>query len=381
MSAGAQHAVPPVERTLDIVVLGLSITSSWGNGHATTYRALIRALHERGHRVLFLERDVPWYAAHRDLPDPPFGRTRLYADLSELRHRFGDAVRNADLVMVGSYVPDGVAVGEWVVRSARGVSAFYDIDTPITIARLERGETDYISRDLIPRFDLYLSFTGGPLLDHIAHRHGAHSPRPLHCSVDPELYFAEPGASRWDLGYMGTYSEDRQPVLESLLLEPARAWPSGQFIIAGPQYPERLEWPANVERVTHLPPASHRRFYNAQRFTLNITRRDMVAAGYSPSVRLFEAAACATPIISDVWPGLDTFFRTGVEVLVATSPAEVLAHLQDLSDTERRRLGEAARRRVLSEHTATHRAAELERYTSEAMVATSVAARAAADGS
>ena len=123
---------------LDIVVLGLSITSAWGNGHAVTYRGLVRELVRRGHRVLFLERDVPWYAENRDLPHPPYGTTALYRDVDDLRARFGDAVRNADVVIVGSYVPDGIAVVQWVLERARGVRAFYDIDTPVTLAKLAR---------------------------------------------------------------------------------------------------------------------------------------------------------------------------------------------------------------------------------------------------
>src|SRR4051794_3327793 len=153
--------------SLHIVVLGLSITSSWGNGHATTYRALLRELAARGHDILFLERDVPWYAAHRDLPHPSFCRTHLYASLAELKESFARQVGDADLVIVGSYVPDGVAVGDWVQRTARGVTAFYDIDTPVTLAALARGEHEYIAPRQISGYHLYLSFTGGPTLKRI----------------------------------------------------------------------------------------------------------------------------------------------------------------------------------------------------------------------
>jgi spore maturation protein CgeB len=360
---------PPAIR-LSIVILGLSITSSWGNGHATTYRALVRALAERGHRVTFLERDVPWYAASRDLPAPPHGETHLYGSLEELRRRFRDTVAAADLVVVGSFVPDGVAVGEWAVREACGTTAFYDIDTPITLARLadpHAAWTDvYLTADLIPRFDLYLSFSGGPVLTELEARYGARAARPLYCSVDADVYTPLAREPRWDLGYMGTYSDDRQPVLERLLCGPAAAWPQGRFAVAGPQYPAAIAWPANVERIEHLPPDRHRAFYADQRFTLNVTRAAMVRAGWSPSVRLFEAAACGTPIISDAWPGLDSFFVPDEEILIARSSTEALRYLWELPETERRRLGAAARRRVLSGHTAEHRAAELEAYLREA---------------
>jgi len=345
---------------LRIVILGLSITSSWGNGHATTYRGLVRELTARGHDVLFLERDTEWYADHRDLPHPHHGKTVLYRSLGELRRRFARVVRDADLVMVGSYVPEGAAVGEWVTRTARGVTAFYDIDTPVTLARLARGEVDYLTRSLIPRYDLYLSFTGGPTLERLEQEYGARSARALYCSVDPAIYFPEPVTNRYDLGYMGTYSPDRQRQLTHLMLLPARSWWAGRFVVAGPQYPASLRWPANVRRIEHLSPANHRTFYNSQRFTLNLTRADMRQAGFSPSVRLFEAAACGTPIISDTWDGLADILRPDKEVLLAESEADILGYVRDLPEERRLEIGARARARVLAEHTAAHRAAELE---------------------
>jgi spore maturation protein CgeB len=356
-----------VSARLGIVILGLSITSSWGNGHATTYRGLMRELVRRGHDVTFLERDVPWYAEHRDLPEPPYGTTRLYASVEELADRFAALVRGADLVIVGSYVPDGVAVGRWVVDTARGATAFYDIDTPVTLAKLQRGHREYLAPELVPLYDLYLSFTGGPVLRHIERCHGAKKARPLYCSVDPELYFPEPREPRWDLGYMGTYSDDRQPKVEALLCAPARRWRKGGFAVVGPLYPDDIRWPRNVERIDHLPPAEHRDFYNAQRFTLNVTRADMVQWGWSPSVRLFEAAACGVPVISDAWPGLASLFAPGREILIARSPEESLAYLRSLPEATRREIGERARRRVLRQHTAPKRALELEGYALEAL--------------
>jgi spore maturation protein CgeB len=348
---------------LRFVVLGLSITSSWGNGHATTYRGLLRELHTMGHDVLFLERDVPWYAAHRDLPQPSFCRTELYRSVAELRCRFTGDIADADVVIVGSYVPEGVAIGHWVNDTARGVTAFYDLDTPVTLERLRAGEHDYIEPSLIPRFRIYLSFTGGPVLERLEREYGSPEARPLYCSVDRELYRPDPAATvRWDLGYMGTYSADRQPALERLLLNAARVWRGGRFIVAGPQYPPATAWPANVERAEHVPPVRHRAFYAGQRFTLNVTRGAMVACGYSPSVRLFEAAACGTPVISDAWAGLDTFFEVGTEVIVARSTRDVLGAIVDLGDADRVAVGQRARRRVLERHTSAHRAIELVSY-------------------
>jgi spore maturation protein CgeB len=350
-----------------IVFLGLSITSSWGNGHATTYRALIRALAARGHSVLFFERDAEWYAQNRDLPHPPYCSVQLYSDAGELEARWSSAIRSADCVVVGSYVPDGIAIGDLVQRLATGVTAFYDIDTPVTVARLESG-VDYLAPRQIPRSDLYLSFTGGPILDVLERRFRARRARPLYCSVDPSIYSPDPSAGppAHDLGYLGTYSVDRQPTLERLMLSVAREWPDGRFAVAGAQYPGDIDWPSNVDRVIHLPPSKHRRFYTSLRFTLNVTRRDMMAAGYSPSVRLFEAAACGTPIISDRWPGIEAFFEVGREILIADRKGDVFDALRRIDDDERRAIGLAGRRRILLRHSAAQRASEFERFVAEA---------------
>jgi spore maturation protein CgeB len=351
--------------TLSITILGLSITSSWGNGHATTYRALVRELCRAGHAVTFLERDVPWYADNRDLPRPPYGDTYLYSDLMELRRRHLRAIRDADLVVVGSYVPEGRAVGDLVQASARGVRAFYDIDTPVTLASLESGTCEYLAREQVPGYQLYLSFTGGPTLARIERELGSPAARPLYCAADPELHRPERTARRFDLGYLGTYSPDRQPVLERLLIEPARRLRTGRFAVAGPQYPDTIGWPRNVERIDHLAPPEHAAFYGAQRFTLNVTRADMVRAGYSPSVRLFEAALCGTPVITDAWAGLDSFFSVGEEILVANGTEDVTDLLDGLSEDRRLAVGRRARERVLAEHTAAHRARTLTSYVEE----------------
>jgi spore maturation protein CgeB len=346
---------------MKIVVLGLSLSSSWGNGHATTYRALLRAFAARGHEVLFLERDVPWYASQRDLTDPDFCRLDYYADLDELARWQGE-IAAADAVIVGSYVPDGVSVARLVRGWREGTLAFYDIDTPVTLAKLERGDEEYLSAAVIPLYDLYLSFTGGPTLDRLERQFGSPMARALYCSVDADSYAPTDGAKRWDLSYLGTYSPDRQLTLERLLIEPARARPDLRFVVAGPQYPADIDWPANVDRIEHCPPADHAAFYSASRLTLNVTRADMIEAGWSPSVRLFEAAACGTPIVSDRWEGIDNLFAPDREIVLADDAVDVLAALErDLAP-----MGAAARRIVLSAHTAAHRAAELERHLGDA---------------
>jgi nucleoside-diphosphate-sugar epimerase/spore maturation protein CgeB len=348
---------------MKLVVLGLSLSSSWGNGHATTYRALLKSFAERGHDILFLERDVAWYRDNRDCAKPDYCRLEFYRSVEEIE-KWRREIESADAVIVGSYVPDGVEVCRFVHRHARGVTAFYDIDTPVTLAKLERGDFEYLSPELIPHFDLYLSFTGGPTLDRIESQYGSPAARALYCSVDAEAYAPQHLPKNWDLSYLGTYSPDRQPTLEKLLIEPAQRLPHLKFVVAGPQYPESIDWPANVERIEHLPPDEHAGFYAASRFTLNVTRADMIAAGWSPSVRLFEAAACATPVISDRWDGLDRLFEPGHEILLADSSDDVVKLLEHTQSADE--IGNAARRRVLAEDTSDHRAAQLERFLQEA---------------
>ncbi len=359
-SALTTEESPVPAQTFRIVILGLSITSSWGNGHATTYRGLVHELSGRGHDVLFLERDVPWYARKRDLAESAIGRVELYSSLGDLKTRFADEVREADFVMLGSYVPDGVRVGKWLLSAARGATAFYDIDTPVTLAKLRNQDREYLEPDLIPKFDVYLSFAGGPVLDVLREDFGARRVAPFYCCIDPEIYAPSKVNPVYELGYMGTYSKDRQDWLQELLLEPARTSPQGRFVVAGPLYPVDVAWPGNVRWVEHLAPAEHRAFYGAQRFTLNLTRADMVKAGYSPSTRLFEASACATPVITDPWEGLPDFLEPGNEILVARSRHDVMAILHDLPETERLVIGQNARKRVLQSHTASRRAMELE---------------------
>jgi spore maturation protein CgeB len=352
---------------LDIVIFGLSITSSWGNGHATTYRALIKALAARGHTITFLERDVPWYRENRDLRSSPFCRIELYDSLKSVSQRYGSLVAEADVVMLGSFVPDGAVLGDWITSVTRGITAFYDIDTPVTLSRLERGHAEYITPSLIPRFNVYLSFTGGPTLQLIDDIYGSPRARALYCAADIQKHVPVETPEKWTLGYIGTYSDDRQPLLEQFMLEPARRLPAQRFVVVGAQYPRSIRWPANVEQIEHLPPDQHSEFYCSQRYTLNLTRPDMVTAGYSPSVRLFEAGACGVPVISDQWPGLDTFFTPGSEILLADGADSVVRILAEVPDMQRRKIAAAARNKVLKHHTAEHRAIEFERYVEEVM--------------
>jgi spore maturation protein CgeB len=348
---------------MKIVIFGLSITSSWGNGHATTFRALCQALHARGHRIVFFEKDVEWYSSNRDLPEPAFCAVRLYESWEEILPTVRAELRDADVAMLGSYFPNGIAAAEEMFDSQSQVKVYYDIDTPITVATLrDKGETDYLRASQIPGFDIYFSFTGGPILEELERSFGARRALPFYCSFDPEEYRRFPVNEKFscELSYMGTYAPDRQPKIDDLLCKPATLLPGRKFLVAGPQYPKSVHWPLNVRRIMHLNPRWHARFYSSSRFTLNVTRRDMVLAGYSPSVRIFEAAACGTAIISDNWPGLDTFFEPGREILLPADCRDVLHFITDLDDEEVNRIGQAAQARVLADHTSQRRALQFE---------------------
>jgi len=347
---------------MKIVICGLSITSSWGNGHATTYRALVRALNARGHDIIFFERNLEWYASNRDMPQPPFCRLRIYEGWPEVEPLLRRELADADVAMVGSYFPDSSDAIATVLGSNAAVKVFYDIDTPITVSKLRAGEAEYLTREQLKGFDIYFSFTGGPMLRELAEKFGARRAMPLYCSFDPDRYrMSEPDERfRCDLSYMGTYAADRQPRLQELLCAPATKLPDHRFLVAGPQYPSDIFWPKNTKRIIHLEPKFHPVFYCSSRFTLNLTRKDMIEAGYSPSVRLFEAAGCGAAIISDAWNGIDAFFTPGAEILLADSCSAMVTFLTELSDEQVERIGLRAQERVLAEHTAEKRAIEFE---------------------
>lgn len=352
---------------MKIVIYGLTVTSSWGNGHATTYRSLLKALRRRGHQIHFVERDVEWYRSNRDLPEPEFCTVHLYSSWQSEAAALLTLSGDADAIVIGSYFPDAISATRTLAANDRCPVLFYDIDTPITMTRLrEQGATEYLSVDLIPQYAAYLSFTGGPALDELQERFGARKAVAFYCSVDPEMYHPTSPQREFccDLSYLGTYAPDRQPKLMQMLDEPARRASGKRFIIAGPQYPEQIRWAENVQRIIHLSPPQHPAFYSSSRFTLNITRDDMVAAGYSPSVRLFEASACGAAILSDTWPGLEEFLTPGEEILLPRDASEVVRILDEFSDEERQRIGRRARQRILDEHTSEHRAQQFEEIVS-----------------
>jgi spore maturation protein CgeB len=346
-----------------IVIFGLAVTSSWGNGHATLWRGLCRALANLGHHVVFFERDVPYYASHRDLYLLPGGGDLiLYSEWSEILPRAQQELSDADVAMVTSYCPDGIAASDLVLDSRAPHRVFYDLDAPITLDRLRNGEpVDYIGPRGLRDFDLVLSYTGGATLDELRQRLGARRVAPLYGSVDPEVHKAAPWLERYraDLSYLGTYAPDRDAVLKELFVEPARRLPDHRFVIGGSMYDRGFPWEPNIYFVAHVPPHDHPAFYCSAKLTLNVTRRAMAEMGYCPSGRLFEAAACGAPVLSDYWPGFETFFEPGREILIGRTTADAMDAI-DRSPEELARIARAARERTLEAHTADARARELE---------------------
>lgn len=362
-----------------LVVFGLSISSSWGNGHATLWRGLCRALARRGVHVSFFERDVSWYAAARDWHSLPGGELVLYADWNDVRTLATRALADADAAIVTSYCPDALEARTAIVESGRPLAVFYDLDTPVTLARLQGGESvPYVDARGLRDYDLVLSYTGGAALAILADDLGARRVAPLYGHVDPDVHRPVPPVERFraDLSWLGTYAADRQRALQTLFVDAARAAPGRRFTLAGAQYPDDFPWTSNLWFVQHLPPHEHAAFLCSSRLTLNVTRAAMAAMGWCPSGRLFEAAACGVPIVSDAWPGFDDFYAPGHEVLLARETADTLAALE-LDDAQLRRIASAARERTLATHTSDRRAGELLAALESARMSAPVPQRAA----
>ncbi len=343
---------------MKIVIFGLSVTSAWGNGHATLLRGLFRALHNRGHQIHFFERDTPYYAAHRDAPTLPYAQVHLYSNWPEIQSEAVRELEDADVGMVTSYCPDGVPACDLILRSNLWRSVFYDMDTPVTLSRLQKGEAvEYLPSGGLAGFDLVLSYTGGEALGQLREHLHAQRAETLYGWVDPAIHHrVEPSAKfEANLSYLGTYAADRQAALDQLLIAPAKTLKDHQFLIGGAMYANRENWPANIRFFDHIAPPEHCAFYSSSPLTLNITRGSMAAMGYCPSGRLFEAASCGTAVLSDWWEGLDTFFQPGEEILIAKSTAEAVEAISYDAETLRR-IGRKAREKALDCHTAENRA-------------------------
>jgi spore maturation protein CgeB len=344
-----------------IVIFGLTVSSSWGNGHATLWRALLRSLTSEGHEATFFERDVPYYASTRDLHQGAGYDLVLYREWPDALPLAEAALADADAAIITSYCPDARAATDLIASRPHLLHAFYDLDTPVTLDRLDRGEeVEYLPHDGFSRFDLVLSFTGGRALDELRTRLGAKRTVALYGSVDASAHYPVSPLPWYqsDLSYLGTYAPDRQEGVERLFIGAARSLPEKRFVLGGSQYPREFPWTDNIWFFDHVAPPEHPAFYCSSKLTLNVTRGAMASRGYCPSGRLFEAAACGTPILSDTFEGLETFFEPGKEILLARSTDEAVEALQ-MPEQELAKIGEAARNRVMAEHTSEVRAREL----------------------
>jgi spore maturation protein CgeB len=345
-----------------IVIFGLTISSSWGNGHATLWRGLCKNLIRSGHRVTFFERDVPYYAGARDLTEIPGGKLVLFSCWDDIAESARHELREADTAIVTSYCPDGISATRLVLDQDHAQRVFYDLDTPITLANLLAGESlSYIGPEGLRGFDLVLSFTGAPeVFAAFRTRLGAERLVPLYGHVDADVHRPAPPAPHYrsDLSYLGTYSDDRQAALEALFIAPARRRQDMRFLIGGAQYPNDFPWSSNIYFVQHVPPSEHPQFFASSRVTLNVTRRAMAETGWCPSGRLFEAAACGAPILSDSWPGIEEFFTPGTEIMLAQCANDTLAAFAR-DDAELSQMARRARERTLDQHSSWKRAKEL----------------------
>lgn len=350
---------------MKIAIFGLTISSSWSNGHATLWRGLCKSLVALGHEFIFFEHDVPDYANARDWPSLPpelsGSRLVLYTDWSAIEPCAQHELSDCDAAIVSSYCFDSQAATDAILDAQQPLAVFYDLDTPITLDALRSGKhVPYVPQRGLRDFDLVLSYTGGAALEALRSDLGAHRVRALYGHVDPQIHQPVPAVDRYRaaLSWLGAYSADRQTMLQELFVSPARLRPGLKFLIGGAQYPDHSPWSSNVFFVHHLPPQEHAAFFSSSRLTLNVTREPMARMGWCPSGRLFEAAACGAAVLSDEWCGLDDFYTPGQQVLVAHNMADTLAAL-DMSDAELAAIGRAARERTLDEHTSRHRAISL----------------------
>jgi spore maturation protein CgeB len=292
----------------------------------------------------------------------PGGRLELYGSWQEIRDKARLDAIEADAVILTSYCPDARDVTRLILDCSSALHVFYDLDTPITLASLRAGETvPYIGRNGLGDFDLVLSFTGGErVFREFRQLVGARRIEALYGHVDPDIHRPAPSQPHYraDLSYLGTYSRDRQETLDALLVAAALSRPDLRFLIGGAQYPADFPWSPNIYFVRHLPPSEHAAFFASSRLALNVTRKAMVEMGWCPSGRLFEAAACGAPLLSDAWDGIEDFFEPGSEILLAGSKQDVLAALE-LDGRELGRIAGRARERTLEQHSSAKRAQQL----------------------
>jgi spore maturation protein CgeB len=348
---------------VNIAFFGSSLTSAYWNGAATYYRGLLSALADRGHRVTFFEPDAYDRQRHQDLPDPPFAKVVVFDDDEEAALGAVERARGADLVVKASGVGVHDALLEAAVLDLQGegrVVAFWDVDAPATLARLAEDADDPF-RPLVGRYDVVFTYGGGDPVVRAYEAFGARACHPIYNGVDPSTHHPVPpdGAYEADLAFLGNRLPDRERRVEDFFLAVAERLPERRFLLGGSGWADK-PMPHNVRSLGHVYTRDHNAFNVSPTAVLNVSRESMARMGFSPATRVFEAAAAGACLVSDAWEGIETFFEPGRELLVARSGEEVAEHIERLTQEEARRIGAAARRRALAEHTYDRRALEVE---------------------
>ncbi|MBA3232052.1 MAG: glycosyltransferase [Acidobacteria bacterium] len=355
-----------------IAFFGSSLVSAYWNGAATYYRGIVRALHERGYVVTFYEPDAYERQQHRDIPNPDWARVVVYEANEAAVWRAIDEARGVDIVVKTS----GVGVFDELLEAAvlaskapHTLAVFWDVDAPATLDRLQQNPSDPFHA-LIPRYDLVLTYGGGEPVVEAYTAVGARACVPIYNALDASTHHAVPADSRFaaDLGFLGNRLPDREQRVEAFFLAAAERLPLKRFLLGGNGW-EGKPMPPNIRYVGHVYTGDHNAFNCTPRAVLNISRESMARYGFSPATRVFEAAGAAACLITDAWEGIELFLEPGREVLVAEDGDAVAAHVAELDAQTARRIGAAAQRRVLADHTYARRVLQLETLLGERAVA------------
>ncbi|QDT14700.1 CgeB family protein [Alienimonas californiensis] len=350
---------------LNIAFFGSSLVSAYWNGAATYYRGIVKALHDRGHRVTFYEPDAFGRQAHRDMPDPSWATVVVYEGEGNDGVRRGlDAAASADVIVKAS----GVGVFDELLEAAvptlggpETLRIFWDVDAPATLARMHADANDPFRR-LVPQYDAVFTYGGGPPVVKAYTALGARRCEPIYNALDPSTHHPVPPDDRFaaDLAFLGNRLPDREARVGEFFLSAARALSDRTFLLGGSGWGENVDLPPNVRPLGHVSTVDHNALNRTPLAVLNVSRESMAAVGYSPATRVFEAAGASACLITDDWEGIDWFLEPRREVLVAEDGRDVAEHLQALTPESSRKIGERALKRVLAEHTYDRRAVRVE---------------------
>ncbi|HEU4796990.1 MAG TPA: glycosyltransferase [Pyrinomonadaceae bacterium] len=353
-----------MKASLNIAFFGSSLVSAYWNGAATYYRGIIRGLHGLGHRVTFYEPDAYDRQKHRDIPDPGWARVVVYSVAGKdgvLRAL--EQARGVDLVVKTSGVgahDELLEAGILEVKDSHTSTIFWDVDAPATLERV-RGDAADGFADLVPQYDLILTYGGGDPVIRGYKALGARMCVPIYNALDPDTHHPVRRDERFacDLALLANRLPDREARIEEFFFDVAEGLPNHHFILGGNGWANK-PMPANVKYVGHVYTRDHNAFNSSARTVLNVNRDSMASYGFSPPTRIFEAAGSAACLITDEWEGIEMFLEPDREVLVARSGEDVIRHLRTLGTTRAKMIGDAALQRVLAEHTYQHRAEQLQ---------------------